>query len=121
VIQRLFSSFPDSWPGVGLLLLRLATGVPFVVNGTWALSFGQESGGVIFAMTELSCGSLILVGLWTPVAAVAQALLQGAIVFTKHYDLLHMAGGVIGLSLALLGPGAWSIDARLYGRRRIRV
>jgi len=26
---------------------------------------------------------------------------------------------VLGLALAMIGPGAWSVDARLFGRRRI--
>jgi putative oxidoreductase len=25
----------------------------------------------------------------------------------------------LGISLAMIGPGAWSIDARLYGRKQI--
>jgi uncharacterized membrane protein YphA (DoxX/SURF4 family) len=104
-----------------LLLLRLAAGIPLVVNGIWVLSFGPQAEGVVIAVTELSCGSLLLIGLWTPVAAVAQALLQAASVLTRNYDVAHLAAGVVGLSLALLGPGAWSIDARLYGRKRIHV
>lgn len=121
MIQRFFSGFPDSWPGAGLLLLRLAAGIPLVVNSIWVLSFGPQPEGVVIGVTELSCGSLLLIGLWTPVAAVAQALLQTASALSRHNDVAHLATGVIGLSLALLGPGAWSIDARLYGRKRIHV
>lgn len=121
MIQRAFSSFPDSWPGAGLLLFRIATGVPLLVNGPWALFPGKESVGALYRITDLSSGSLILVGLWTPVAAVAQALLQGAVAVAGHDSLLHASAAFLGLSLALLGPGAWSVDARLYGRKRIRT
>jgi uncharacterized membrane protein YphA (DoxX/SURF4 family) len=33
----------------------------------------------------------------------------------------HIVRGMIGLSVAMLGPGAWSVDARLFGRKRIDV
>jgi hypothetical protein len=29
--------------------------------------------------------------------------------------------GILGISLAMLGPGAWSVDALLFGRKRITV
>jgi putative oxidoreductase len=120
VIQRLFSSFPDSWSGAGLLLLRLASGMPLVVNGILALPPGGEGGGAVYRIAELSCGSLVLIGLWTPLAGIGQAILWVAAAVGMH-DVLPIASPVMGLSLALLGPGAWSVDARLYGRRRIRV
>jgi putative oxidoreductase len=121
VIQRLFSSFPDSCPGAGLLLLRLAAGIPLVVSAIWAWPPVPNTGDTVFRLMELGCGTLVLIGLWTPVAAVMQALLQAAAAYTMHYDLMHLAAPLAGLSLALVGPGAWSIDARLYGRKRIRV
>jgi putative oxidoreductase len=121
VIQRLFSSFPDSWPGAGLLLLRLAGSLPLLFHGIGAWPSALEAGGSIFRLIELSCGALVLIGLWTPVAALAQAVLQGASAFTRHYDLMYLAAALMGLGLALLGPGAWSIDARLYGRKRIHL
>lgn len=80
-----------------------------------------DTEGIVFRLTELCCGILVLIGLWTPVAAVGQALLQGAFAYARHYDLMHLAAALMGLSLTLLGPGAWSIDARLYGRKRIHI
>jgi putative oxidoreductase len=121
VIQRLFSSFPDSWPGAGLLLLRLAIGVPAVVSALWILSSGPEPGRVVAHVMALSCGSLVLLGLWTPVAAGALALLQVLCALARHYDLMQLAAALVPLSLSVLGPGAWSIDAKLYGRKRLRV
>ena len=29
--------------------------------------------------------------------------------------------GALGAALAMLGPGAWSVDARLFGRKRIQI
>jgi uncharacterized membrane protein YphA (DoxX/SURF4 family) len=61
-----------------------------------------------------------MLGLWTPLVSLALALTQLLLAF-EHYDFIHGAAALVVLSLALLGPGAWSIDARLYGRKRIRV
>ena len=121
MLQRLFSSFPDSWPGAGLILLRLAIGLPLVVNPLWAGLSGAGTASLVSRLAELLCGSLILLGLWTPVAGIAAALLQLTAAFDGHQDFMHFAWVFVPLSVAVLGPGAWSIDARLYGRRRIRV
>ena len=34
---------------------------------------------------------------------------------------MHMLVGALGVVLAMLGPGAWSLDARLFGRKRIQI
>jgi uncharacterized membrane protein YphA (DoxX/SURF4 family) len=63
---------------------------------------------------------LIWVGLWTPFAAVAGAAIQIFLIFFTHrFDLSLLVFGAVVLSLAMLGPGAWSLDARLFGRKRI--
>jgi len=63
---------------------------------------------------------MIWIGLWTPLAAVAGAAIQIIIIIFGHQfnsSLVVFAGA--SLSLAMLGPGAWSLDARLFGRKRI--
>jgi uncharacterized membrane protein YphA (DoxX/SURF4 family) len=63
---------------------------------------------------------LIWIGLWTPLAAVTGAAIQiGVIILGHRFDLSLLIFAAVGLSLALLGPGAWSLDARLFGRKRI--
>jgi uncharacterized membrane protein YphA (DoxX/SURF4 family) len=63
---------------------------------------------------------LIWIGLWTPVAAAAAAAIQIILIFFGHtFNLSLVVFAALGLSLAVLGPGAWSCDARLYGRKRI--
>ena len=32
---------------------------------------------------------------------------------------MPLALAVLGASLAMIGPGAWSLDARLFGRKQI--
>jgi uncharacterized membrane protein YphA (DoxX/SURF4 family) len=64
--------------------------------------------------------ALILIGLWTPIAGGAAALAEVAEALAGAPGLLtHVF--VIGIvaSVVLLGPGAWSIDAYLYGRKRV--
>jgi uncharacterized membrane protein YphA (DoxX/SURF4 family) len=102
-------------------LLRLAIAVPLGVSAVWPWSPLPATGGLVARLTVLCCGSLVLLGLWTPVVSLAAALAQLGSVLLRHFDSIHLAAALAALSLALLGPGAWSIDARLYGRKRIRV
>lgn len=65
-------------------------------------------------------GGFVLFGLWTPFAAAAEALLELWTVFSRtgYYEGPILLAA-LAASLVMLGPGAWSIDARLFGRRRI--
>ena len=71
---------------------------------------------------SLVAAVLLLAGLWTPVSA---SLIAAAGLWTALSDRTELSTSVlltaIGAALAMLGPGAWSIDARLYGWRRIDV
>lgn len=119
-MQRLFSIFPNGWPGCGLLLLRVACGAPVLVVG--GVKLWTAPVDATFAIELFSCltAMSILAGLWTPLAASSQALLQGACAFAgETFEWAHLALAITNVSLAMLGPGAISIDARLYGRKRI--
>jgi uncharacterized membrane protein YphA (DoxX/SURF4 family) len=64
---------------------------------------------------------LLLVGLWTPAAGTIVAVRELLIVFLGSGDRsMPLLLAALGATLAMIGPGAWSIDARLFGRRRIR-
>jgi putative oxidoreductase len=75
------------------------------------------------ALPELlgaAAGVLIIAGLWTPVTGIFVFAVQGWIAFSRPNDaLLPIVLAILGLSLAMIGPGAWSIDARLFGRKQI--
>jgi putative oxidoreductase len=121
-VQRLFSVFPNAWPGAGLLLLRVAAGLPAIADGITALADGISSPIQWLHVLELTAGSLLFVGLWTPIAGVLQAATLGCLAVGQGtLDTRSLVLAAIGVSLAMLGPGAWSIDARLYGRKRIDV
>jgi uncharacterized membrane protein YphA (DoxX/SURF4 family) len=65
---------------------------------------------------------LLLVGLWTPVAGVLMAVAELGLIFSHPIDpWRHILLGALGVALAMLGPGAWSVDARLFGRKRIHI
>jgi putative oxidoreductase len=118
-VQRLFSSFADGWPGAGLLLLRLLSGGGLVYGG-----IASAGSAPYFAMAPpviaAGAGVLLLLGLCTPLAGILAALAEGWIVFSHPGNLwapIRLMG--LGLSVAMIGPGAWSIDARLFGRKQI--
>lgn len=65
-------------------------------------------------------GFFVLAGLWTPVTGTLVALVQVWIAFTGAGDAFTaIILAALGSSLAMIGPGAWSIDARLFGRKYI--
>jgi uncharacterized membrane protein YphA (DoxX/SURF4 family) len=119
-LQRLFSTFPDSWPGRGLLLLRLGAGIPLVYFGIAGLSGAVwEPVTVARDLVAAAGGILLLAGLWTPIAGAVIAIDETWIAFSSHQGALwiHILLAVLSAGVAMLGPGAWSIDARLYGRK----
>ena len=121
-MQRLFSTFPGGWPGAGLLLLRLAAGVPLIIRGISEIQGAAQPAPLMLAGVAIAGGGLLLFGLWTPVAAAAVVFLELWSVFsqTAHHESSILLA-VLAASLVMLGPGAWSIDARLFGRRRIDI
>ena len=65
-------------------------------------------------------GALLVVGLWTPVAGIALAAIHsGMLSVALGLNCASVVGSAVGLALAMLGPGAGSLDARLFGRKRI--
>jgi putative oxidoreductase len=118
-VQRLFSTFPNSWPGLGLLILRLATGFSLAavahVTGDLAITANLLARCLVDSVVVL-----LWIGLWTPIAAVTEAAIQIAIMdLGQRFDSSSAVAAALGLALAMLGPGAWSLDARLFGRKRI--
>ena len=66
--------------------------------------------------------SLLLAGLWTPIMGTLVAAIEIWNVFSQPGDpWTPILLGTLGAALALLGPGAWSVDARLFGWKRIDI
>ena len=123
-MQRLFSSFADGWPGVGLLLLRLLTGAVLIHFGIANLREGPPLATAVLQIIGIGAGILLLVGLWTPAAGALAAIVKVCIAFLRYFShsgdpWIAILQAVLSAVLAMVGPGAWSIDARLFGRKRI--
>lgn len=116
-VQRLFSTFADGWPGAGLLLQRLLAGGGLLYHGAIALNHLESATPQLLGA---AAGTMLLAGFWTPVAGVAVAIVEVWIVFfSPGNQCLPLMLAILGSSLAMIGPGAWSVDARLFGRKQI--
>jgi uncharacterized membrane protein YphA (DoxX/SURF4 family) len=132
VLQRAFSGFPTGYPGLALLLLRLVVGGA-ASSQAWlhiAANHGAINSSVAVAFLAFVTGLVLIIGFMTPIASVllsAGGLLLMVDSSVSGYLLLFESGMArlefIAMSAALisLGPGALSVDARLYGRREIEV
>ena len=121
-MQRLFSTFARGWPGVGLLLLRVAAGSTLIARSILVLGDTPTFGTAFFQLFIATAGLLLIAGLWTPVVASVMVLLELWRIISRHGDpASDILLCTLALAIALLGPGAWSIDARLFGWKRIDI
>jgi uncharacterized membrane protein YphA (DoxX/SURF4 family) len=130
-LQKLFCTFPDGRPGFGLLLLRGLVSITLVTQAIAQLTTTNVGLlNVCVACFELLTAVCLLVGFLTPLVAMVIGL--GAILLAfldvplrvqYSFDTLHTLINVIVLSVVIffLGPGAFSFDARMFGRREIRI
>lgn len=115
-LRRLYSTFARGGPGVGLLLLRLVAGIVVMADGAELM----HSGAVLPNLLGIAPALLLLVGLWTPVSGSLLAALGVWNALSRTTGLrVDVLLSAIEAALALLGPGVWSIDARVFGWRRI--
>jgi uncharacterized membrane protein YphA (DoxX/SURF4 family) len=121
-LLRLYSTFVNGWPGVGLFLLRLVTGISLIANGLMMLRGSPPILPATILVLSVVAAMFLLAGLWTPVAGAM------VVVFELWQAFSHSSGlwisvllGFLGGGLVLIGPGAWSVDARLYGWKRIDI
>jgi putative oxidoreductase len=74
------------------------------------------------AVLLMAGGILLIVGLWTPIVGTSIAMLEIWKMLTLSGDKsVWLLLGTAGAALAMLGPGLWSVDARLFGWKRIEA
>ena len=64
---------------------------------------------------------LLLLGLWTPICGSLIAVVEAWMVFTYGGNGVSIILATLGASLAMIGPGAWSLDAWLFGRKHFEM
>ena len=102
--------------------MRLAAGIALVFHGVTALRGGPPIGPAILQVLAIVLGILLLAGLWTPIAGVLVASIALWHAFSHPGDpWTSILLGTLGAALALVGPGGWSIDACLFGWKRIEL
>jgi len=131
-LQRLYSTFPGGRPGVGLLLLRVAVGLAAAAGGVFYFlgPSSSSSGKWLLGLVLIISGAALAAGFLTPLVGLLIGICFLGIALSwvpapawVLHDVKLMAFGMIvsAVALALLGPGAFSLDGRLFGRREIVI
>ena len=122
ILQRLYSTFADRWPGVGVLLQRVLVAIMLVRFCVIRLTDSPFSISMIPHIIGACAAMLFLVGLWTPFVGTLIAVIELWTAVTHVSDpWISIMLATIGATTAMLGPGAFSIDAVLFGRRHLDV
>jgi uncharacterized membrane protein YphA (DoxX/SURF4 family) len=102
--------------------MRLVAGSSLIAHGLVGLWSRPPAQWLIPAVLGIAAGILLVVGLWTPIAGSLVAVLGAWESMTQPGDpWANIFLSTIGIGLALLGPGEWSADARLFGWKRIDI
>jgi hypothetical protein len=124
-MTRLFPPFPQGRIGAGLLLLRAGIGAIVIGKTVTTLVPGLQGGELAGLVVGACIGALLIVGLLTPVAGAALCAstlfaMRGPSGVGAASDASLLLA-LVSSALVLVGPGAYSFDARLFGPREIIV
>ena len=118
-MQRLYSTFAGGWPGIGLLLMRLVVGAVVLWYADSRLWSDPPLHTVVACSLLAVAGLLLIAGLWTPIGGAVVAVVAIFEIPTGEPAVGRLLAATIAGALTMLGPGRLSIDARLFGWKRI--
>jgi hypothetical protein len=128
-LQRWYKTFPHGLPGAGLLVLRIAMGAKLLIAAAaWTVEpQGLKLGAWLLALLAFGIGTSFVLGFLTQLMAGISAL-AGTAIYVWHpalacsfLSLTSFEAIGMALAIALLGPGAISLDAYFFGRRKIVI
>jgi len=120
-LRRSFSSFARGWPGIGLLLIRSLIGLTVICHELRTLLNTPLTLYSAASVALIIAAILLIIGLWTPIAGILIAVLQVQNFLHSTDPWLYFRLGIFASALAMVGPGGWSVDARLFGWKRLEV
>ena len=102
--------------------MRLVIGSVLVVRAASKLCVDPPLNVTFLAVLSIAAGILLIAGLWTPIVGTCVALIEICKMIMLSGDKsVWLLLATAGTALAMLGPGQWSIDARLFGWKRIET
>jgi len=114
--------FPDGCPGCGLLLLRIVAGVILIHDGVAGLMGAPHREPLSLEVIAAIAAIFLIVGLWTPIAGAVVTVTE---IWIAVSGTDHVRGTIMlattGVIMIALGPGARSVDALLFGRKRLNI
>lgn len=102
--------------------MRTVVAIALIDRGITRLWSGPPLLLTALSVITISGGILLLAGLWTPIAGIVVAAIEVWKIFLHPANLwIYILLATLCAALAMLGPGAWSVDARLFGWKRIDI